>query len=117
MIHDFRGTHIIADLYGISSERITKHAEISSTVENGIVKAGAHLIKTIVFAFDNGGFSLVSLLEESHVSIHTYPEFSSMFVDVFTCGKIDAMKIIEQIRLYFNPERIDLKTINRGFYK
>lgn len=115
MAHSFSGTHIIADLYGVKTELIYKESELKSVIENGIIESGAHLIKTVESFFDNGGFTLVSLLKESHVSVHTYPEFNALFIDVFTCGDINAMKIIEQIKKYFLPTRMVIKTIHRGF--
>ena len=114
MEHDFVGTHIIADVYGVSEELFKEIDGIVRIVEDGIVVSGATLINTFCHEFDNGGFTLVSLLKESHVSIHSYPEKQSLFIDVFTCGNIKPNAIIDKILEYFNPQEKNVQEIQRG---
>lgn len=110
----FYGIHIIAELYEINNHKFTNKEKIISAVELGIKKSGATLIKTLYYSFENGGFSLLSLLKESHVSLHAYSEYSSIFMDVFTCGKINGLIIVDEINKYFSPKRTIINTIERG---
>ena len=113
----FSGTHIICDLYG-TREGLCFNGNICKlAVEKAIHNAGAHVIETIVYTFDSGGFTLLSLLKESHVSIHTYPESNSLFVDVFTCGSTNPQKIINELITYFQPNKCVTKKISRGAKK
>lgn len=114
MNYKFSGKHVIAELYGVSDDKFSESKEIIEIVEKGIIKSGATLIKSIYCSFNNNGFSLVSLLKESHVSLHTYPENNSIFMDVFTCGNIDGMIIVNEINKYFMPRKTETKTIIRG---
>ena len=51
---------------------------------------------------------MVLLLSESHASIHTYPEYNSCFVDLFTCGqKCSAEKFDMYLREYLKPKQTD----------
>ncbi|MDF1540144.1 MAG: S-adenosylmethionine decarboxylase [Candidatus Thorarchaeota archaeon] len=34
----------------------------------------------------NGGATAFALLSESHISVHTWPEYEKVVIDVFTCG-------------------------------
>jgi len=49
--------------------------------------------------FEPQGVTVLAMLEESHASFHTYPEFGSLFMDMFTCGeKCDPEKAVNLIR-------------------
>lgn len=114
MRYIFSGTHIICDLYGIKNSLCSNVGSCKFTVENAINQANAHVIETIIYTFDSGGFTLISLLKESHVSIHTYPENNSVFVDAFTCGNADTQKIIDMLINYFQPNKCVSKKLIRG---
>ena len=58
-------------------------------MENAAEASGASVVKTIYKKFIPQGVTVLSLLEESHISIHTWPEKGEAAVDIFTCG--DAM--------------------------
>jgi S-adenosylmethionine decarboxylase len=53
------------------------------------------------------------ILDESHISIHTYPNKSKLFLDVFSCRKIDKDVVIEEMRKRFDVKRIKAKMLKR----
>ena len=56
-------------------------------LENAAEASGASVVKTIYKKFHTTrSVTVLSLLEESHISIHTWPERGEAAVDVFTCG-------------------------------
>lgn len=114
MNYDFYGTHIICDAYGIPLQLFTDISKIKKCVTDSVKHSGASLVDIISYEFDNGGFTLVALLKESHVSLHAYPEKQAMFIDVFTCGKIEPMGIIVDINKFFMPAQKKIKIITRG---
>jgi S-adenosylmethionine decarboxylase proenzyme len=77
--------------------------------------AGANVIGALKHQFKPQGASALLLLAESHVSIHTWPEFGSATVDMYTCGNVcdpvaGCMHIIEQLR----PKDYVLTRVTRG---
>ena len=65
-------------------------------------ETGATVIGEIFHQFSPQGVTGVVAIAESHVCIHTWPEFGYAAVDIFTCGEgfepIDAASlIIEQL--------------------
>ena len=70
-------------------------------LENAAVASGATVIQTISKKFEPQGVTVVCLLSESHISIHTWPEEGKAAVDVYTCGdcnpKIGCDIIIKQL--------------------
>jgi S-adenosylmethionine decarboxylase proenzyme len=65
--------------------------------------------------FDNqGAFTALYLLSESHLSIHTWPEHNFIALDVFTCGKSDPKFIVDRIINYFSPKKYIINPLQRG---
>jgi S-adenosylmethionine decarboxylase len=70
-------------------------------LENAAVASGATVVQTISKKFEPQGVTVLCLLSESHISIHTWPEEGKAAVDVYTCGdcnpKIGCDMIIHQL--------------------
>ena len=60
---------------------------------------------------------MISLLKESHFSIHTWPEKNQACIDIFTCGKFrydtDKIKMETIIKKFFNTTKIRIRQIDR----
>lgn len=82
---DFWGRHFLASYKNCNFERLCS-PNLLDVMHEAIEASGAELISETVHVFPNGGMTAVFLLAESHASLHTYPEHSSCFVDLFTCG-------------------------------
>lgn len=79
------GHHLIADLSG--AHRLDDAAHIEACLIAAAAAAGATLLEIRLHSFGPAqGVTGVALLAESHISIHTWPEFGSACVDIFMCG-------------------------------
>jgi len=71
-------------------------------LESAATSSGATVIQTISKKFDPQGVTVICLLSESHISIHTWPERGDAACDVYTCGncdpKIGCELIINQLK-------------------
>ena len=54
------------------------------------------------------------LLKESHISIHTWPEYRFAAVDAFMCGDSHPERAIEVLRKALQPVVLQLKDEMRG---
>ncbi len=63
--------------------------------------------------FEPQGETALLLLSESHISIHTYPESNTIFMDIFTCGNIKSIKAVNIIKKVFG-EDMKITEIERG---
>lgn len=86
MKFEFKGEHVYSDIYNIDDKYIYNDEFLFKLISDGIKKSGAECCGTLIKSFKPYGFTAVFILNESHASIHTYPENNSMFVDIFTCG-------------------------------
>jgi len=95
------GKHYLLNLYGCSFVLLDDERYLIELLENAAEASGATVLQTISKKFDPQGVTVVSLLSESHISIHTWPEEGRAAVDVYTCGnsnpKIGCDIIIHQL--------------------
>lgn len=114
-MYEFKGTHIMLDFVSIPHNKLIEVEKLMQAVKDGITKSGAHIIETYAHYFDPSGMSLVFILEESHVAIHTYPEYCCAFADIFTCGKCNASLIDDALCVYLNGTVKMRQIAARGF--
>ena len=68
---------------------------IRETIEESVLRTGAKILHSYYHPFGDGmGVSGVTVLSESHISIHTWPERSFASIDVFMCGNCDPQTTI-----------------------
>jgi S-adenosylmethionine decarboxylase len=81
----------------------------------GAVRAGAgHVLRSSHVVFPNGAITLVLILAESHLSIHTWPEESLVAIDLFSCGAIDGQAVIGDLVTALKLESVTLRQVSRG---
>lgn len=54
-----------------------------------------HLIKTVAHEFDPHGVTIVGIVGESHISVHTWPENNYGHIEIFSCRELPAAKEIK----------------------
>jgi S-adenosylmethionine decarboxylase len=64
--------------------------------------------------FPNGAVTLVLVLAESHLSVHTWPEEGLVAVDLFSCGSIDGLTVIDELVRRLGLERVRMQRLDRG---
>jgi len=110
-----KGMHIIMELYGCPAELIAHVPSVKQIFDEIIDKAEIHRISEAYHQFKPRGVTGIILLEESHISVHTWPEYGYVAMDIYTCGSeekaIEAAKIAEKL---FMPTKILKKELLRG---
>ncbi|RLF29149.1 MAG: spermidine synthase [Thermoplasmata archaeon] len=81
------GRHVIVEFYDCSPSILNDVTHIEKSMVEAAKKAGATVINSTFHHFSPYGVSGVVVIEESHLSIHTWPEYRYASVDVFTCGE------------------------------
>jgi S-adenosylmethionine decarboxylase len=73
------------------------------------------LLDCRVVQFPVHGVTGVAIISESHVAVHTWPEYAYAAVDIFTCNMdVDMQPGIDVMRKHFVPGRIDVREVPRG---
>src|SRR5213594_2987750 len=60
------------------------------------------------------GISGFVIIAESHISIHTFPDRSAAFVDIFSCKQFDLHKAMNYVVSTLEARRADKKISGRG---
>jgi S-adenosylmethionine decarboxylase len=79
------------------------------------VRAGdGHVLDTSHVIFPNGAITLVLILAESHLSIHTWPEESLVAIDLFSCGAIDGQRVLDELTGALRLDEVRVTEVPRG---
>lgn len=91
------GRHLLIELI-IDNKYILNDVEYAKNFLIEAIKQTGAEIKSIDFVkFEPQGLSGVIIISESHLSIHTWPEYNLAILDIFTCGKINPWKAISYL--------------------
>ena len=88
--------------------QLTAHATAAVQAGQGNVLDASHVI------FPNGAITLVLILAESHLSIHTWPEENLIAVDLFSCGAIDGPVVIRELVRLLRLADVSVRQMARG---
>lgn len=103
------GKHVYGNLYGCDVSQISDESALKNLVIDAAKKANMTIWDTVAWKFGGpkGGVSVIALILESHIAIHTWNEFQYATVDVFTCGdKSDPKKAFQYIVSKLNPKSV-----------
>lgn len=109
----FAGRHLLIDLWG--AHALDQLDVIDKALRDAVEACGATLLTLKLHTFsDTGGISGVAIVAESHISIHTWPEWGYAALDVFLCGNCDPSDALPVFKEAFKPERIQMIESKRG---
>ncbi len=82
------GKHLLLELKDCDVKLLNDLDYLREALNAVATLIGATVIKDSFYQFSPQGVSGVVIIAESHISIHTWPEFRYAAVDVFTCGEV-----------------------------
>ena len=80
------GTHIVCELSGCNAAMLTDVDAVAEMMEQAALEANATPIEKAFHRFQPQGVSGVVVIQESHLSIHTWHETGYAAMDFYTCG-------------------------------
>ena len=80
------GRHLLVELYDCDREALNDLDLIRDVMVKAAIDCGAVVLGNSFHHFNPQGVSGVVVIAESHISIHTWPEYGYAAADVFTCG-------------------------------
>ncbi|MDA8088442.1 MAG: adenosylmethionine decarboxylase [Nitrospiraceae bacterium] len=82
------GTHLLVDLRDCNIEAIRDLEYVKDALVQAAKAASATVVDVSFHEFNPFGISGMVVIAESHLSIHTWPEYGYAAVDIFTCGDV-----------------------------
>jgi len=109
------GRHILVEFNGCSSEILNDVDVIEAAMVEAARKAGATVIQSTFHHFSPFGVSGVVVIQESHLAIHTWPEYQYAAVDLFTCGEtVDPWISFDHLKQAFQATGHSSLEMHRG---
>ena len=107
------GRHIVLEMWGCQN---LDSVEVADKALREMVEAlDVNLLDLKVYPFSPVGVTGMAIVSESHLVIHTWPEYGYAAVDVFTCGAPrEPQAAVKVLRRHYRPERVQVMEITRG---
>ncbi|MBI4246164.1 MAG: S-adenosylmethionine decarboxylase proenzyme [Candidatus Rokubacteria bacterium] len=111
------GRHLLLELFDCDSDAINNLEAVKGALIEASKRAQATIVDVVFHEFNPFGISGVVVIAESHLSIHTWPEYRYAAVDIFSCGEvlqpeIAADYLVEQL----GAERASVVEMQRGVF-
>jgi len=111
------GRHLLLELHDCSAEALHSLESVKTAMVEAAKRAEATIVDVVFHEFNPFGISGVVVIAESHLSIHTWPEYRYAAVDIFSCGEtlqpdVAASYLVEQ----FGAERTSVVEMQRGMF-
>lgn len=111
---DTSSRHLLAEYWGCPSELLNDPTWLEAQLRDAAEAAGVRVLTAMFHRFRPQGVSGVLVIQESHLSIHTWPEEGYAAVDLYTCGQGEPLKAHEVLREGLQAKRCDTMLIGRG---
>ncbi|MES9901364.1 MAG: adenosylmethionine decarboxylase [Sedimenticola sp.] len=108
----FAGFHLLVEFWG--AENLNDVSLIEEALCHAAELAGATVLSIHAHRFSPSGVTGVAILEESHISIHTWPEHGFAAIDIFMCGNCQPYAAIGPLKEAFVPDKVMLSEHKRG---
>jgi spermidine synthase len=108
------GNHILVEFMNCDPKIMNDVAGIERDMVAAAQKAGATVINSTFHHFSPWGVSGVVVIQESHLAIHTWPEYGYAAVDLFTCGEMDAWISFDHLKECFGSTSYSAIEMKRG---
>jgi S-adenosylmethionine decarboxylase len=110
------GRHLVADFW--FGKTIEDPKEIKRVLIEAAKRGKNVPLEFSFHKFNPHGITGILLLAESHISLHSWPEFGFVAIDIFSCGKKKfPERALKYLKSVFKPKKIEVTKIVRGKLK
>jgi S-adenosylmethionine decarboxylase proenzyme len=112
------GLHVVGEIFTRSFRPLKKSSGAKQKISAVIKRYGFHELGSYYYDFPDYGFTGVIALCESHIAIHTWPEYGFITLDVFICNHAQnneaaCSALFDEIVKLFSPTTITKRHIRR----
>jgi S-adenosylmethionine decarboxylase len=112
---DALGTQLLLEFRDCKSELLNDVSFIRNALVEAALEVGATIVQESFHQFSPYGVTGILAIAESHVCIHTWPEYGYAAVDIFTCGEAFEPRKAAQILIdRFHAKEPSIIELKRG---
>lgn len=105
--------HHIAQLWSVDHQLLNHEEQLLGRALKVAKQLKLTVVKSFVHQFEPHGLSVVLVISESHLAIHTWPELGYLHIDILSCSKkADLSKLREVLQQQFQPTKITSQKID-----
>ena len=109
------GHQIVAEFYACDKGLLNDVGFIRDHMLEAARKAGATIVTETFHHFSPHGVSGAVIIAESHLAIHTWPEYGYAAVDLFTCGDSVSSEVgFQHLREALKAGHVSTMELHRG---
>jgi S-adenosylmethionine decarboxylase len=109
------GRHVTMDAWGVDFDLLNDVSFLEHHLKEAAKACGATILSVQSHQFEPQGATVLVMLSESHLTIHTYPEKGFAALDCYTCGHtVDPSIAIEYMLNVLKPTQAFTKLLQRG---
>lgn len=112
------GLHIVANFSVVELDKLSDFVEFRNFINAQIEENGLCKVGEVYHNFEQGGYTAVVCLTESHLSIHTWPENNYLTFDIFLSNHLKdnratTRRLYESVKAFFGANVLFEKIIER----
>ncbi len=109
------GRHLLAEFYDCNPNILNNLQLVQEAMLSAATACGATVVDSKFHHFSPYGVSGAVIISESHLAIHTWPEYGYAAVDLFTCGTAcDPRMAYEHLQEKFKSGSAYCSELKRG---
>jgi S-adenosylmethionine decarboxylase proenzyme, Bacillus form len=109
------GYNIFADMYGCDTKLLDDIKYLNRLLREAANAGNMHIVKVFFHKYSPQGITGLVIVKESHIALHTWPEYAFASVDIFLCGNnSNPYKTLKHIENGLKPSKVITKSIERG---
>lgn len=109
-----RAKHLLIEYHGCDCSVLNDLDAVRALMRRAAEAAGATVVAEVFHPYRPHGITGVIVIEESHFSVHTWPECGYAAVDFYTCGDCVPERADAVLREGLRAERAETLLVHRG---
>ena len=109
------GRQLMVEFYDCRQDILDSVTGIETAMMDAALASGATIVEKVFHRFSPWGVSGVVVIAESHLAVHTWPEYGYAAVDLFTCGdSVDPWKAYAYLKKRLEAQKASTIELKRG---
>ena len=112
--------HVMLDLYGCDARLLADEAHLRRVLDEYPERIGMMKVSPVELRYiktsnplDDGHSGFV-IIATSHVSLHAWPPYGMINIDIFSCNEFDEAEVENFARAMFNPADVEIHSVRRA---
>jgi len=112
MKNEYLAKHLMIEI--INSSNLNDPELMEKFLNNAAHLFGSEILVLKVYQFQPHGLSALIIMPESHIAVHTWPEYQFASMDIFLKANSEPNQSLPLIKEYFHPKEVKIVEIERG---